>query len=374
VDFKKAMMRLLQLDKQKIVEKEDINMPDCAVSILSWKAKERRELIKKIRRNRYDLKTSLGFPEEVTFGIEIEFVRASRARVDEVIERQKGKGELSDGWKVVDERTVNHGKYLELGGEVVSPILTDDPNSWVEIEKICELLKKYNAGINEKCGGHIHFGYQILGLSTNAWKRMFQMWRAYEDVLYKFSAGDMCMPRKAVYSYAKPIAHELRTNYNKRKDGYGEGLSGLSKLIADYINECDGAVGLNLYNINPSQNLQNIANEKKTTIELRCPNSSINAQTWQNNIKTFGLMLLACRSLTAKQEKVLKRRLLEMPKSESRPEEYYKINLEKAFEFCDIVFEDEGDKIDFLTQYLRTDQEIDLLGVEFRGEGEEHGE
>lgn len=94
------------------------------------------------------------FNEERTFGIEIEFVNASR---EDVAAKMRAKGlnaaaeeynhTVRRGWKVITD--------VSCGNELVSPILKgrDGIN---QLKLACEALAEAGAKVNRSCGLHIH--------------------------------------------------------------------------------------------------------------------------------------------------------------------------------------------------------------------------
>ena len=74
-------------------------------------------------------------------------------------------------WKLERDGSVSVGSE---GGELVSPVLQDTPETWRTIEKICEVAKRHGARINQKCGAHVHIGVEPLDTARQRWKRFFK--------------------------------------------------------------------------------------------------------------------------------------------------------------------------------------------------------
>ena len=101
----------------------------------------------------------------VKFGVEIEFQETYLDELKSKIENLVGniKNDYTT-WQVKADSTVTKIIYLKekenpfvnKGGEVVSPILSNNEKSWQELKKICELLNKQNTEITTFCGLHIH--------------------------------------------------------------------------------------------------------------------------------------------------------------------------------------------------------------------------
>lgn len=147
-------------------------------------------------------------PKEYTFGIEIEFTGG--LTYDETqfyIEQLIKDGHIRNGWTVHKDRSVldEDGK----GAEIVSPALHDDMQTEKEIKIITSILRSAGCKINEKVGGHIHYGLQCLGDNIPKIKNYCKLYTAFEPTLYKISIGDLDSVRVGCHQYAKPIQKRL---------------------------------------------------------------------------------------------------------------------------------------------------------------------
>ena len=70
----------------------------------------------------------LGLPKDVTFGCEIEYEGLSKGAVDKYADKHL------NNWASDIEVS------LDTGGEIKSPVMTDDINCWQELRKICKYL------------------------------------------------------------------------------------------------------------------------------------------------------------------------------------------------------------------------------------------
>lgn len=108
--------------------------------------------------------------QELRFGVEVETVKRSRGEVAEAIQSAVG-GEVThlrgsstfDPWEVRDEqervwRVVADGSLTNvpphLRAEVVTPVLCYE--DIVILQKVVRAIRKCGAGVDEKCGMHIH--------------------------------------------------------------------------------------------------------------------------------------------------------------------------------------------------------------------------
>ena len=126
------------------------------------------------------------------FGIEIEFVGASRrdveialiaAGVDARIEGYNH--ETRPHWKIVSDASLNH--HTGLMGEIVSPIL-QGADGFRQLKLVCDAIASI-AGItvNRSCGLHVHLDCRDMTVGQIA--KVFERYAAYEDQI------DLVMPR-----------------------------------------------------------------------------------------------------------------------------------------------------------------------------------
>ena len=83
-------------------------------------------------------KKSLGLPDNMTFGIELE-------AEGEYAEHIKVVGKMLDGWKVENEST------LEKGVEIVSPILHSKEIDVYSLSTVCNIMQRLGLETNERC-------------------------------------------------------------------------------------------------------------------------------------------------------------------------------------------------------------------------------
>ena len=265
---------------------------------------------------------SLSLPKFVTFGVEIEYDKFKKAKVDKFTDKKLAI------WLSKDELT------LTKGGEISSPVLTDSLSSWKELREICNYLRKHRAVIDEKTGGHIHIGTQILGSGIESWRIFFKIYIIYENELIYFLNGNSKYSRRLANEFARPASvfyfNSLDTiNEAKGLLEFSNKVFSVSKDKA--ISFCYTSPG-------------NIACEKYNTIEFRSPNGTINELIWQNNINAITKFLLAARNKNIDEEFI-------DYKLEKGLDYFY--SLPKALELADIIFDNDLDKMYFLKQYKK---------------------
>ena len=281
--------------------------------------------------NHYKLsyRESLNLSSSRVFGVEIEFEDVPIYIVGSFLSSRLY---LKD-WKFVMDGS------LDYGGEIISPILSDDKKTWLNLKEICTFLRKNKANTSKNAGGHIHVGYQNLNYDYESWLSFLKLYCLYENILFRFGYGDKINNRIDIYEYAQKIAGSLESDirfYQERTD-----LEALISYLKTYQKIC-------------SLNLSGVSLDKdkhiKNTIEFRFPNATVEEVIWQNNINTFIKMLTCVKNDNFDKEFLDYKIAYFKQKSDFL---YHEIDLESALEFVDLIFDNNLDKIYFLRQYLK---------------------
>lgn len=240
--------------------------------------------------------------------------------------------------------------------EVNSGILMDKKQTWMTLKEVLSLLK-IHGNIASNCSGHVNIGTQILETNNNNWLNFILLWACYEDIIFRFTSGEWKSIRRRVDFYAKPVGYKYIELYNKIQEEIKKNPKFLSEydtryliydintLFTKYFSSKDRNNAVNLFKATNPQKC-----ELNNIIEFRCPNSSLDTVIWQNNINFLIKFLNYCKSPNFNYEIVLKR-LNKFKKQSSL--EYNSINLNKAIELADLIFDNNLDKVYFLRQYLK---------------------
>ncbi|MFZ5642529.1 MAG: amidoligase family protein [Bacillota bacterium] len=244
---------------------------------------------------------------ENTFGIEIEFVSGNLHKIAHSLhglglgdgqihsyhsQRQPGK------WTVETDSSVSIGYR---GGEVISPVLKDCPETWKQLEKVCEVIKRYGGRINSKCGGHIHICADPLDARSFRWNRLMKIWGGYEDVLYRMASGGQSNGQFRGRTYAGPIASTLPAMFLRDRQ------TDETEIRRHAGNRYQG---LNFLNANPGTS--------KNTVEFRLWNGSLNPKQIQANIKT-SMAIIHASELVRRTEESTRERGEMIPVSQTMP-------------------------------------------------------
>ena len=288
-----------------------------------------QELLYYINAYYLELRPNINLSELDTFGFELEVEMIIRSRIKKILSFYL----KYKGWSTENDTTLN------LGYEIASPVLFDKDELWLDVDNMCRILKQ-NANVWYNSSGHIHTGTQVLGGDVNSWKNFLIMWSSYENVIYRFLYGEYLTARESIAKYAKPLSGIFYDTYNKFKDCcYCD--------IKDIIYAIPKRYVVNFDNVKDYDNFL-----KKNTIEFRCANNSLNGVIWQNNTKFIISFIKYCKT-NIDIFKIEKRRKLNGDIYDNLFL-YDQLYLDQSIELCDMIFEENIDKIYFLRQYLKS--------------------
>ncbi len=277
-----------------------------------------------------EYRDSLGLPQDLTFGVEIEYEGIMRKIANRFVEK-----------KLPDWNSKRDGS-LSSGGEIISPILNDDQKNWEELKVVCDYLTKKKADTVHNAGGHIHIGATVLDTDLDAWKSFIKLYTIYEHVLFRFAYGDKISARKKLYKFAPPTADMF----------YGS-LKEINEAKSIYEFRCalpsmGRYTALNLNNVSFYDSY-----DYKNTIEFRSPNATTDKVIWQNNINTFSKMLISSKQKVMDEDFLDYKLRNDYMEYSTNKYLYDIVNIKDALEFVDLVFDNNLDKIYFLRQYLK---------------------
>ncbi|MFE9137855.1 amidoligase family protein [Streptomyces sp. NPDC007355] len=92
-----------------------------------------------------------------------------------------GYTDAPNAWRLENDCTV--------AGEIVSPILYDEPQTWQNLATVCEIVRRHRGGASERTGGHVHVGLHDYDHDVANHTRLMQMYGHYEDVLFRLAAN-----------------------------------------------------------------------------------------------------------------------------------------------------------------------------------------
>ncbi|MCX0356212.1 amidoligase family protein, partial [Clostridium perfringens] len=283
-----------------------------------------------------------------TFGVELEFVGGDADAIARELYdlgivsaprrlNYHSRGEAGK-WKVERDGSVSLGI---TGGEIVSPVLKDTPETWRQIETICRVAKRHGARIDANCGGHVHIGMDKLDTARQRWRRFFKTIEVYEDCIYRAAGGDLGTIRAAALSYAKPFreraAESKYIHFNMDND---DDVRNMARVVSE---------NNRYYGIN----LTNIARDRAPTVEFRHFNGSLNPKQIQANIKMAAGIINASEKARFRdtEDEIFKKRGNILKNSSTSDGVKTK---RKMMEFLDIAFPRKNDKKVILNVFKKT--------------------
>lgn len=275
----------------------------------------------------------LNISDKETFGYEIELENANIHYISEKIKKSYLKGK----WILKTDGSLNQGV------EINSPVLRDTKDSWSELDRVCVAIQN-GAVIGKNSAGHIHLGTQILGDNPENWKRFIKVYSVYEPIIFRFLYGEYLTNRMSLEKYAGPMASELWNDYMYLKDK--------EVSVEDIIKQISHGRcrALNFNNVKcDTLNEYSFGN----TIEVRIANDTKESAIHQNNYNLFVHMAMYVKSERYNDE-IIDRRHEKNKEIYDDLDWYNEIFLEQALEFCDLIFDNNLDKIYFLKQYLKS--------------------
>ena len=83
-------------------------------------------------------------------------------------------------WRFERDRTV--------AGEIVSPVMYDEPESWAQLSKVCEIVRRHGGNATTgSVGGHVHVGVADYDHTVENHQRLLETFRENEDTMYRLA-------------------------------------------------------------------------------------------------------------------------------------------------------------------------------------------
>lgn len=322
-----------------------------------YKLNEKQTLKDDLKKFKIPYRNTLGLPDSITFGCEVEFSMA------EYNDEYKSKLYKEKYYNTISEYMISIcapkvWKYKEEHSnqiEIISDVLKDEEISWKKLKDVLLFYIDNGAYISGKSAAHIHIGKQVLKENLNYWLNFFKLLSVFEKQIVKFSNGESYYERESFNNYSKWSSDILKkVIYNIEHSNYEEKLGAISdKSNSIRIPDQNGLIK-ELFMVSNRTDF-----DTNNTIEIRCPNGTLNKVIWQNNINFFCKMLLACSSDDFDMEYLsylYKNLVLRNHKT--------KIDMELLL--CDMIFTDDFDKKCFLRQYYKDfDENKDYYGKSY---------
>jgi len=102
-------------------------------------------------------------------------------------------------------------------GELVSPTMYDEPETWDKLEKAVEILKRNGAVVSTSVGSHVHVGTGFYNGDILKYTELARLMNQYEDTTYRL-ASDPKRGTHRMNGYSKPIAAVPVTGFTRLSD------------------------------------------------------------------------------------------------------------------------------------------------------------
>lgn len=144
------------------------------------------------------------------------------------------------GWSFENDFTTGGGD-AQTGGEIVSPVMFDEPETWTNIAAICDVLKRHGATFSKGSGMHVHVGVGDYDHRVENHNRLLNAFAENEDLIYRLSANPIrgrhrgtgyCGPNRAATSPYQSV-DAARREHNSH--GIGLNLQSVSGRSGDHV-------------------------------------------------------------------------------------------------------------------------------------------
>lgn len=184
----------------------------------------------------------------------------------------------SSNWSWERDGSVN-------GGELVTPAMYDEPETWEKLEKAVEILRRNGAIPSKRAGAHVHVGTSAYGADAKPYAELSRMVNQHEDVMFRLAAE----PKRGSHrnnNYATPLS-EVPVDGFQDIGGARRWQGSRTRILnMGGVSETD-----------PS----------KSHVEFRIFDSTLDAGAMQAQIKLSVAMTNAAARISADEDKLTKR-------------------------------------------------------------------
>ena len=90
------------------------------------------------------------------------------------------------------------------GGEIISPIMYDEAETWTNLEKVIEVITRNGGVVSRSVGGHVHVGTAFYNGDPKKYAELARLMAQHEDVLYRIASDPVRGTHRGGH-YARPI-------------------------------------------------------------------------------------------------------------------------------------------------------------------------
>lgn len=146
------------------------------------------------------------------------------------------------GWSIEEDFSAG-GRDGQVPGEIVSPIMYDEPETWENIEKICNIIKRHGGFASRGAGQHVHVGTGDYNHRVVNHNRLLSLVAENEDLLYRLSVNPergrhrgfgYCSPNVAASEPYSRITHARNSQSGHNLGVNFQSVSGRSSDHAEF--------------------------------------------------------------------------------------------------------------------------------------------
>jgi hypothetical protein len=146
--------------------------------------------------------TGRGFGTEIEYGFPDDMSWQDRCEANERIgeelydlgltqQREQGYYGESHGWSrdfheqgwAFEEDPSTGG-----GGEIISPVMFDEEQTWTNVERVCQVIRRHGGSATTRAGMHVHVGAGDYDHTVANHNRLLAAFTTHEDLIYRLSS------------------------------------------------------------------------------------------------------------------------------------------------------------------------------------------
>lgn len=127
-----------------------------------------------------------------------------------------------------------------VAGELVSPIMYDEPETWENLKTACDIIKRNGGVATVRTGSHVHVGVGNYDHTVENHNRLMGMFHQYQDVIYRLSSSpergthrgpSWCAPNRHAPNGYRTVDDAQMSNHSHN---YGMNLQSVSGRTSDH--------------------------------------------------------------------------------------------------------------------------------------------
>jgi hypothetical protein len=135
--------------------------------------------------------------------------------------RSAGYTEDPGGWRVERDCTV--------AGEIVSPIMYDEPRTWRNLQRVCEIIQRHGGTATVRTGGHVHVALPDYDHTVENHNRLLSLVNANREVMYRMAQNPAARAHRGI-SWCRPNenpgpGYSSFTSMRSRNQGHSLGVN-----------------------------------------------------------------------------------------------------------------------------------------------------